>query len=157
MFAPWLSLPCLCADVFHMPSGQTSLAFVTVGDPGNRGSGDGTGPGAVSYSYKIGGYDVTLSQYCQFLNAVASSSDPYGVYHPQMATDFSTFGIARLGSAGSYTYTVTGAAADRNNMPIFDVSLGRCRAILQLAGERAAERDGNRGRERHDGDRLIHP
>jgi hypothetical protein len=45
------------ADVFDMPSGQTSLQFVTVGDPGNAGeqsrlgSGDSTYYGSVGYTY----------------------------------------------------------------------------------------------------------
>ena len=66
-------------DVFNMPSGQTSLQFVTVGDPGNARDTvvmqfDGTtGYGSVPYVYQMGMYDVTVAQYCQFLNAVAKT------------------------------------------------------------------------------------
>ena len=67
------------ADVFHMPSGQTSLQLVPVGDPGNAAD-PATGHGAVPYTYQMGKSDVTVSQYCQFLNAVAKTSDPYGLY-----------------------------------------------------------------------------
>ena len=86
------------ADVFNMGgtrdpttgtwTGLASLEFVTVGDPGNaadtavRGS---TGYGAVPYVYQMGKYDVTVGQYCQFLNAVAKT-DTYGLYNSGMAT-----------------------------------------------------------------------
>ena len=69
------------ADVFNMPAGQTSMQFVTVGNPGN-GPDPATGSlyGAVPYTYQIGKYDVTVGQYCQFLNAVAAT-DTYGLYN----------------------------------------------------------------------------
>src|SRR5260370_411334 len=73
------------ADVFNMPSGQTSVQFVTVGDPGNAADTpvqtpyDGTKAyGAVNYTYKMDKYDVTTAQYTQFLNAVAAT-DTYGL------------------------------------------------------------------------------
>jgi len=55
-----------------------SMSYVTVGNPGNAGdpataSASGTF-GSVSYTYDIGEYDVTDSQYCTFLNDV----DPTG-------------------------------------------------------------------------------
>ena len=74
------------ANVFDMPDGQTSLQFVTVGDAGNAGeqsrysAGDSRYYGAVGYTYQIGKYDVTVGQYCQFLNAVAQT-DTYGLYN----------------------------------------------------------------------------
>ena len=66
-----------------------------------------TGYGSVSYVYQIGEYDVTVGQYCQFLNAVAKT-DSYGLYNSNMATDYATIGIARSGSSGSYSYSVAG-------------------------------------------------
>ena len=66
------------ANVFNMPTGQTSLEFVTIGDPGNIADNRyaNTYPsrpnlllGSVPYEYQIGKYDVTMSQYVQFLNA----------------------------------------------------------------------------------------
>ena len=60
------------ADVFNMPTGDTSLQFVTVGDPGNAAD-PSTGYGSVGYTYQMGKYDVTVGQYCQFLNAVAKT------------------------------------------------------------------------------------
>ena len=95
-----------------MPAGQTSLLTVPVGDAGNEGN-----YGAVAYDYRIGEYDVTAAQYCQFLNAVAATnSDPYGLWNSGMSTDASG-GINCSGSAGDYTYTVkTGHA---NNPAIY--------------------------------------
>ena len=56
------------ADVFNMPAGQTSLQFVTVGNPGNaadtRDGATGSLYGSVPYTYNIGKYDVTVGQYC---------------------------------------------------------------------------------------------
>jgi formylglycine-generating enzyme required for sulfatase activity len=59
-----------------------TMSWSLVGNPGNaadtRRMGDGTtGYGAVGYSYNIGTYDVTNSQYVEFLNA----KDPTGVNH----------------------------------------------------------------------------
>ena len=117
------------ADVFHMPTGQTSLDFVVVGDPGNaadtRVMSDGTtGYGSVGYTYQMGKYDVTTAQYCQFLDAVAKT-DTHGLYSPYMATSFPdawgvNVGIARSGSAGSYSYLPMG----NGNVPVFEVSWG---------------------------------
>ena len=85
------------AQVFNMPSGQTSLQFVTVGDPGNLAD-TTTGLGAVGYTYSIGKYDVTAAQYVAFLNAVAST-DPYGLYTQSMSGPVDC-NIQRSGSPG---------------------------------------------------------
>jgi formylglycine-generating enzyme required for sulfatase activity len=109
------------ADVFNMPSGDTSLSFVTVGDPGNVA--DSTGYGAVPYKYQLGKYDVTLAQYTQFLNAVAAT-DTYGLYSSNLATSFSAEGIGRSGNSGGYHYAVIGTSSSAANMPVFGVSWG---------------------------------
>ncbi len=63
----------------------------------------------------MGKYDVTTAQYCQFLNAVATTSDPYGLYNSRMAAvgsgigGTSGCGIVQSGTAGSYAYTVATA------------------------------------------------
>ncbi|MGO9112301.1 MAG: SUMF1/EgtB/PvdO family nonheme iron enzyme [Thermoguttaceae bacterium] len=122
------------ADVFSMGgtqnadgtwTGLASLQFVTVGDPGNVAD-PATGGlyGSVPYIYRMGTFDVTMAQYTAFLNAVATKSDPYGLYNSNMGTDFSTLGIARSGGPGSYSYSVTGSAPGANNMPVFFVSWG---------------------------------
>jgi formylglycine-generating enzyme len=91
------------ADVFHMPDGQKSLEFVTVGDPGN--ARDFPMAGAVNYVYQIGTYDITSAQYCEFLNAVAKD-DRYMLYSPGMAIAPGFCGIVRSGNAGDYRYSV---------------------------------------------------
>jgi formylglycine-generating enzyme len=126
------------ADVFNMGgtrdlatgtwTGQASLEFVTVGDAGNTAdptvTRDGTsGYGSVPYVYRMGKYEVTLGQYCQFLNAVGAA-DTYGLYNSSMATDFGTLRIARTGSSGNYAYTVTGSYNQAANCPITYVSWG---------------------------------
>lgn len=108
----------LFADVFDMPSGQTSLEFVHVGNPGNAADST-TGSGAVAYMYQIGKYDVTAAQYVEFLNAVAKT-DPYGLYYVSMSNS-SDCSIQRTGSSGSYTYSVASGWANR---PVNYISFG---------------------------------
>ncbi len=119
------------ANVFNMGgtisdgtwTGLASLSFVTVGNPGNAAD-PATGYGAVPYTYQMGTYDVTVGQYVQFLNAVAITSDPYGLYNSNMASALPTFGIARSGSPGDYSYAITGSYNQAANCPIFDVNWG---------------------------------
>ncbi len=98
------------AVVLAILSGAAAYAdigyqFVTVGNPGN--AADTTGYGAVGYTFEMGTYDVTLTQYAAFLNAVANS-DPYGLYLVYMGTDLHIAGISRNGGAGNYSYSVIG-------------------------------------------------
>lgn len=110
-----------------------NIQMVTVGNPGNPGelsgaSAGGEGAdricGAVSYIYKIGKYEVTAGQYCEFLNAVAKT-DTYGLYNPLMDIDNpnSSYGcnIKRSGTSGSYTYSV---GVNWANRPVNIVSWG---------------------------------
>ena len=114
--------------VFNMPSGETSLSFVPVGNPGNAPD-PSTGFGSVGYAYQMGEYDVTVGQYVQFLNAVAKT-DTYGLYSTGgmyslgMDADFPTIKIARSGSSGGYSYSVAGGYSQAVNCPIFDVTWG---------------------------------
>ena len=102
-------------------TGQASLEFVTVGNPGNAAdtavmTTDGTtGYGSVPYTYQMGKYDVTNAQYAEFLTAKATSSDPLALWNSNMG---SQGGIIRSGS-GPYTYTITSGMA---NMPVVDVT-----------------------------------
>lgn len=83
----------------------TLMRFVTVGNPGNAAD-PVTGLGAVAYTFQIGKYEVTNSQYVEFLNAVAAT-DTNGLYRTEMNTDAqSGAGILRSGSSGSYRYSV---------------------------------------------------
>jgi formylglycine-generating enzyme len=128
-----LSAAAARADVFNMPDGQTSLSFVPIGDANNQPD-PSTTHGAVDHAYQMGTYDVTVGQYCQFLNAVAKN-DTYGLYSSYMATgitsqdnftgpQISRINITRSGSPGSYSYTVGGTYNQAANCPIFDVTWG---------------------------------
>ncbi len=64
----------------------------------------------VGYAYAIGSYDVTVSQYTAFLNAVATGTDTYGLYNASMASDQNIAGIQQSGAPGSFTYSVIGAS-----------------------------------------------
>jgi sulfatase modifying factor 1 len=92
-----------------------TIDTVTVGDAGN--ASDSTGYGAVAYEFAIGKYEVTLSQYSTFLNAVAAT-DAYNLYNASMATDLNIAGIARSEILGSYSYSLIGSG----NRPITHVS-----------------------------------
>ena len=134
------------ANVFSMPNGEASVQFVPVGDPGNAADpATGSLYGAVGYTFNMGKNDVTVGQYCQFLNAVAAT-DTYGLYNSYMGTSgydyYSTVGITQSGSPGSYTYSVSytasawtpyvaynsslypSALAAANDAPVFDATWG---------------------------------
>ena len=117
-----LSVPS-SADVFNLGPGLTNLETVTVGDPGNQADTEVTwrsvtGYGSVDYEYRIGEYEVTAGQYCEFLNAVAAT-DTYGLYNVGMADTSLGSGINQYGTSGSYSYKVV---ADFINRPVNYVS-----------------------------------
>jgi len=96
--------------------GHVTITTSQVGNPGNAPDADGFG--SVGYVYSIGTYDVTASQYCAFLNAVAAN-DVFGAYSPSMAgATAGNPGIVQSGSDGSYTYSVIDG---RGNYPVTDV------------------------------------
>jgi formylglycine-generating enzyme len=111
-----LSIPLTGVNIV---SANITIATVPVGNPGNAPD-PSTGFGEVDYTYNIGEYDVTSTQYTAFLNAVAKT-DPYDIYNPAMAagTIDGLPGIRRSGSSGSYTYSV---AAGRGNYPVTEVT-----------------------------------
>jgi len=82
-----------------------TIALSAVGNPGN--AADWTGQGSVGYTFNIGTYDVTLTQYTAFLNAVAQT-DTYSLYNSALATDLNVAGIQQSGSSGNCTYSVLG-------------------------------------------------
>jgi formylglycine-generating enzyme required for sulfatase activity len=94
--------------------------FVTVGDVNNLADTGGSGHGSVSYSYAIGKYVVTNSEYVEFLNAVAAI-DTYSLYNSNMANVWG--GITRSGTSGSYVYTVK---TNYGNKPVNLVSWFDC-------------------------------
>ncbi len=100
--------PTVLVGVLFASSASASVVidWVTVGNSGN--AADSSGYGAVSQTYKIGKYEVTNGQYAEFLNAKGSANG-YGIYNSGMAG----LGIAQSGSSGSFSYSVTGALANR--------------------------------------------
>jgi formylglycine-generating enzyme required for sulfatase activity len=121
------------ADVFNMPARQKSLEFVSVGDAGNVASNGGYG--AVAKTYRMGKFDVTATQYCQFLNAVAKT-DTYALYNPLMGSPGGAgkigCGIVQSGTPGSYSFSVLADSgvpgqvgyANYANFPVNYVSWG---------------------------------
>ena len=101
-------------------TGTVQIDLVTVGDAGNLPD-PLTGYGAVAYPYQMARYDVTIQQYATFLNAVANSGDPYGLFSPAMSTDVHTSGILRTSTTAGYSYAVKDA---NGLMPVFDVTWG---------------------------------
>src|SRR4051812_40891249 len=94
--------------VWAVSASAITIDTVPVGNPGNANDpATGNLYGGVSYAYNIGKYEVTVEQYSEFLNAVAST-DTYALYNTNMATDLNIAGIVRNGAAGSYTYSVIG-------------------------------------------------
>src|SRR5262245_40161406 len=96
------SLSCVLSSLLVASAASAvTMAWTTIGDPGN--AADATGFGAVGYVYAIGTYEVTNAQYAAFLNAKAAA-DPLGLYNPSMgSTAYPAWGgIARSGAAGSY-------------------------------------------------------
>lgn len=99
------------------------IDWVLVGDPGNPAddrimTDDTTGYGSVGYHYNIGKYEVTNSQYAEFLNAVAQT-DTHELYSTEMGSEEERGGIDRSGTDGSYTYTVK---PDMGNKPVNHVT-----------------------------------
>lgn len=113
---PWLALVAMTT----LARGVVSFEWADVGDPGNPN--DSTGFGRVDYSYRISTKEVTIGQYAEFLNAVASGSDPHGLYNAQMELDTRIAGIQRTVSGGSLVYTTIGDG----NRPITNVSWLDC-------------------------------
>ena len=101
----------ICGLMAQPASALLTIDTVSVGNAGN--ANDSTGYGGVNYNYSIGRYEVTVSQYAAFLNAVAKA-DTYSLWNPSMGSDLTIAGISRSGLSGSYTYT----ALNGGNQPI---------------------------------------
>ena len=95
------------ALVLALAASAITIDWVTVGAPGNAGD---TSPkncgqgfdqpcGSVSYEYQIGKYEVTNTQYAEFLNAVAIT-DANGLYNTNMNDSTSFGGITPLRRLG---------------------------------------------------------
>lgn len=99
---------------------QVTFEWVTVGNPGNTADPRHSGVpdiGSVAYAYRIAKYEVTNTQYAEFLNAVAAT-DSNGLYHGAMGSDIRS-GITQSGASGSFTYSVK---TNMGNKPVNYVS-----------------------------------
>jgi len=70
-----------------------------------------TGFGAVAYSYRIGTYEVTNTQYAAFLTAKAAVTDTSNLYNASMAGQCG--GITQTAITGGYTYAVKAGFANK--------------------------------------------
>lgn len=95
-----------------LPIQLFAIEFVTIGDKGNIAASNGKG--SVAYDYQISKYEITNSEYCAFLNSVATTGDDYGLFSPLMEEHFFG-GIIRSCSEGKYTYE---CKPDYENTPI---------------------------------------
>ena len=99
-------------ETFGSGANQFSIDFVTIGNPNNpndydvRNSGYGPSHGSVPYTYNMGKYEVTVSQYTAFLNS-AAKADPFGLFNPNM------YGVTRNGNSGDYIYQVSSGLGNR--------------------------------------------
>jgi len=117
-----LSLGALVSCVSGVQA-EVVMEWVNVGDVGNAPDTeimiDGTtGYGSVSYTYQIGKFEVTNAQYIEFLNAVATVEDSYGLYN---STE-TGYGIERFGMLGNYHYGPKGGDLGWLNKPVNYVS-----------------------------------
>ncbi len=85
----------------HGAARAANPEVIPVGDTGNKA--DSTTFGAVKYEYKIGKYEVTNAEFCEFLNGVAKTN-ALKLYDGRMDGEYG--GITRKGESGSYTYSV---------------------------------------------------
>jgi hypothetical protein len=85
-----------------------TIDWTTVGNPGNAADpATGSLYGAVDYTYNIGTYDVTASQYVAFLNSNdPTGADPLGLYNTGMSN--ATYGsvVYTSGAANGDKYSV---------------------------------------------------
>jgi sulfatase modifying factor 1 len=120
---------------------------VTVGNPGNKA--DTTDFGAVAYEYKIGKYEVTNAEYCEFLNAVAKT-DTHELYDPRMDGGPEDWGgISRSGDSGSYTYAVREGFAKK---PVGYVTWHSCIRFVNWLSNGKGKGDTEKGSYTIDGD-----
>ncbi len=101
-----LLLFCAISLVALQSASAVTIQWSAVGDPGNAAD-SATGYGAVAYNYSIDTYDVTNSQYVEFLNAKdPNGSSPLQLYNSNMSNP--TYGgIAyNSGAASGSKYSV---------------------------------------------------
>ena len=98
-------------DVFHLGGGDTSLSFVTVGDPGNAGDTGRNGPD-LYVRLRLGRLHLPDGQLRCDHRPVFHFLTPWPdrtlwIVQPSMVTDFSSRHL-KTGSPGGYSYAVAG-------------------------------------------------
>ena len=113
------NLAVLAGAAFVTPAfAVVNIDFASIGNAGNAAdAATGSLYGAVASAYQIARNETTISQYAEFLNAVAKT-DTYSLYSTSMTTSYIN-GISRGGVSGSFTYSVASGSA---NKPITYVS-----------------------------------
>jgi formylglycine-generating enzyme required for sulfatase activity len=123
---PQISIPRIAAlaglSLITPAFAVVNIDYVTVGNAGNAAdAATGSLYGAVAYAYQIAKNEITISQYAEFLNAVAKT-DTYELYSnglsPVGGYPFIA-GITQTGVVGGYEYAV---AEGSGNKPITFVS-----------------------------------
>jgi formylglycine-generating enzyme required for sulfatase activity len=104
--------------LFVVPAYAVTIDWITVGDPGN--AADTTGYGGVPYPYIISRYEITNSQYVEFLNSV-DTFDTYELYDSAMSLS-PLGGITRIGGLPRDTFEVKAGMGDKpvNNVTFYD-------------------------------------
>jgi formylglycine-generating enzyme required for sulfatase activity len=88
-----------------------AIPLVQVGNPGNVS--DSTGFGGVGVAYSIGQYEVTNSQYTEFLNAVdPSGANSLSLYSGLMTSEANGGVLRDLGASVGSRYSVKGGRGD---------------------------------------------
>ena len=134
---PWLR-GCVLLMLLVLPqSSRAEDTWLTVGHPGNPP--DHTGCGAVAEVFQIMKHEVTVAQYVEFLNAVATADDPHQLWLPAMGehviTDLGQGGIRqdvpqcilRQGAPGHWRYV---PAPDWDQRPVIFVT---CYSAMRYA------------------------
>ena len=89
-----------------------TIDYVPVGNPGN--AADTTGYGAVAYAYQIGKYEVTNSQYAEFLNAAdPTGANANGIYNNNMGSNNRGGITFTSGAANGAKYTIRTSMGDK--------------------------------------------
>ncbi len=120
-----IGVMCLVVLVAGLASIASALEIetVAVGNPGNANDTHGDGFGSVGYAYRIGKYEVSNAEYCEFLNAKAALGDPHALYNLNMASGWNdTGGILKSGSGTAGDPWVYSPRTNRANRPVNYVS-----------------------------------
>jgi len=98
-------IPALCLLVAPPVQGVSDATpqMVTIGAPGNAAD-TSSGLGAVALPFRMSTFEITNTEYVEFLNAVAQF-DTNGLYSTLM-TSSDRGGITRTGSEGNFVYAV---------------------------------------------------